>query len=74
MSFQQIEKPGWQPLFDAISKIMDGKFVEIEVMGLDLGDQFEVEWLPDVEWLPINGITYDPKDDVPYRRDRLGQS
>lgn len=60
MSFQLIEKPEWQTLFDGISKILDGKFVEIEVIGLDLGDQLEVEWLP------VNGITYDPKDDALY--------
>lgn len=60
MSFQRIEKPEWQTLFDATSRILEGKFVEIEVIGLSLGDQFEVEWLP------VNGITYDPKDDALY--------
>jgi uncharacterized protein YuzE len=60
MSFQLVQKPEWQTLFDAISKTLEGKFAEIEVMGLDLGDQLEVEWLP------INGITYDPKDEALY--------
>ena len=31
---------------------------EIEVASLTLGDQIEAEWLP------LLGITYDPKDDV----------
>jgi len=32
--------------------------VEIEVASLDLGDQVQAKWLP------LIGITYDPKDDV----------
>src|SRR5690606_13921285 len=60
MSYQLIEKAGWQSFFDGISRILEGKHVEIEVLGLDLGAQIQVEWLP------LNGITYDPKDDALY--------
>lgn len=34
-----------------------GKQAEIEVALLDIGDQIEAEWVP------LLGITYDPKDD-----------
>jgi hypothetical protein len=54
----KLEKSTWQPYFDAVSKILPGKRVEIEVAALNLGDQIEAEWLP------LLGITYDPKDDL----------
>ena len=55
---KKLEKSIWQPYFDAVSKILLGKRVEIEVAALNLGDQIEAEWLP------LLGITYDPKDDL----------
>lgn len=60
MSFQPIEKSKWHTFFDGVSKILASQLVEIEVVGLDLGDQFPVEWLP------LKGISYDPKDDALY--------
>src|SRR5436305_11733912 len=35
-----------------------GKRAEIEIASLAVGDQIEAEWLP------LLGITYDPKDDL----------
>ena len=54
----KLEKSQWQIYFDRISKILTGKRAEIEVASLKLGDQIEAEWLP------LLGITYDPKDDI----------
>ena len=54
----KLEKPQWSVYFDLISKALIGKRAEIEVASLKLGHQIEVEWLP------IYGISYDPKDDV----------
>lgn len=60
MSFEVIEKSKWQTYFDVLSRTLEGKRVEIEVIGIDLGDQLQVEQLP------LNGITYDPNDDSLY--------
>lgn len=54
----QLEKPRWQTYFDQVSKGLVGKQAEIEVNALNLGSQLEAEWVP------IYGITYDPKDDI----------
>jgi hypothetical protein len=48
----------WRPFFDQLSKGLLGKWVEIEVASLDLGDQVTAEWIP------MFGITYDSKDDL----------
>jgi hypothetical protein len=41
-----------------MSEVLDGKRVEIEVDALAIGSQIEAEWLP------VLGITYDPRDDI----------
>jgi hypothetical protein len=58
MSVRKLDKKEWKPFFDRISKIMEGKQVEIEVASLKLGDQVEAEWPP------LLGFAYDSKDDV----------
>lgn len=58
MTARKLEKKEWKPFFDGISKVLGVKQAEIEVLSLDLGDQIEAEWLP------LLGLTYDPKDDV----------
>jgi hypothetical protein len=54
----KLEKPIWRPYFDRVSKTLVGKRAEIEVAALNLGAQVEAEWLP------LIGITYDPKSDA----------
>ena len=54
----KLEKSQWRAYFDRTSKALVGKRAEIEVASLKLGDQIEAEWLP------LFGITYDPKDDI----------
>lgn len=58
MAISKLDKAAWRPYFDNISKaIGTGKRAEIEVESLPLGSQVEAEWLP------LLGISYDPKDD-----------
>jgi hypothetical protein len=58
MTIQRLEKQEWRPFFDVMSKLLEAKDVEVEVASLDLGDQTEAEWLP------LLGISYDPRDNV----------
>lgn len=60
MATQKLEKTAWQPYFDHVSKQLGAgsKQAEIEVASLKLGDQIEAEWVP------LLGISYDPKDDL----------
>jgi Family of unknown function (DUF5335) len=58
MTIRKLDKTNWRAFFDRLSKLPEGKQAEIEVASLALGDQVEAEWLP------LLGITYDPKDDL----------
>jgi hypothetical protein len=58
MPLTQLARPRWQAYFDRVSKTLGAKRVEIEVTGLGLGHQVEAEWIP------LLGLSYDPKDDV----------
>jgi hypothetical protein len=53
-----IPKAEWKGFFERMSKALLGKWAEIEVASLDLGDQIVAEWIP------LLGITYDSKDDL----------
>ncbi len=58
MTVRKLEKREWHPFLENISRLLEGKRAEIEVASLRLGDQIEAEWLP------LQGLAYDPKDDV----------
>jgi len=58
MALEKLDQSQWQSFFDRVSKELEAKEVEIEVEGLDLGDEVEAQWIP------FKGISYDPKDDV----------
>jgi uncharacterized protein DUF5335 len=58
MTARKLEKTQWRAFFDNLSKALQGEEAEIEVASLALGSQVEAEWLP------LYGITYDPKDDL----------
>lgn len=58
MATRQIEKEHWTHYFNNLSNVLGTELAEIEVAGLDLGDQVEAEWLQ------LNGVSYDPRDDV----------
>jgi len=58
MALKKLDSAQWKEFFDRVSKELGAKQVEIEVAGLDIGDEVEAEWIP------FTGISYDPKDDV----------
>jgi hypothetical protein len=58
--YRLLEKPRWANYFATITEALQGKRAEIEVAGLDLGDQIEAEHIV------LNGVTYDHKDDTLY--------
>ena len=58
MATQIIEKQRLKDYLDHFSSIIPTELTEIEVASLDLGDQVAAEWIP------LSGISYDPKDDV----------
>ncbi len=58
MSTQKIEKQRWIEYFDHLSSVTDKQLVTIEIAGLSIGDQTEVEDAP------FDGISYDDGDDV----------
>ena len=58
MTILALEKAEWHGYFDRMAKALRGKRAEIEVASLELGDQIEAEWVP------LLGVTYDPKSDV----------
>lgn len=58
MATVNVDKPVWKSYFDSISKLLQGKPVEIDVASLDIGVQ------PAAAWVPLFGITYDPQDDL----------
>jgi hypothetical protein len=58
MTVRKLDKANWHAFFDFISKLLEGKQVEVEVASLALGDHVAAEWLP------LLGLVYDPKDDL----------
>ncbi len=55
---QKLEKEQWYGFCNRMSKGLTGKRAEIEVASPDIGVQLEARWLP------LLGVTYDPKNDV----------
>ncbi len=58
MSIRKLEREDWGPFLGYLSKLFEGRQAEIETSSLALGEQVEARWLP------LIGLTYDPKDDV----------
>ena len=57
-SLRPIAKSEWRTFFDRISEALLGRWAEIEVASIDLGDTIVAEWVP------MLGITYDSRDDL----------
>lgn len=57
-NLRTLPQPEWRDFFDRTSRSLLGKWAEIEVASLRLGDQVIAEWIP------LLGITYDSRDDV----------
>jgi hypothetical protein len=58
MTIRKLDKSEWTKFFNAMSRPLENRQAEIEVASLAVGDQVEADWLP------LIGITYDPKDDI----------
>jgi hypothetical protein len=60
MASKKLEKTAWRTYLDHVSKqlVAGSKRAQIEVASLRIGDQIEAEWLP------LLGISYDPKNDL----------
>ncbi len=58
MSPSVLPRAEWSAFFANLSRLLQGKQAEIEVLSLALGDAVEAEWLP------LLGITYAPRNDL----------
>lgn len=61
MPFHQLPRARWQEFFDDLTRVIDRTTrVDIEVIGLDVGDQIEAQDMT------LNGLTYEAKSDTFY--------
>lgn len=58
MAVRDLPREEWESYLDAVSKQLKATEAEVEVAGLNIGDQVEAEWIK------CYGVSYDPKDDV----------
>lgn len=58
MATRKLDKTEWQAYFDRVAKTLGARSVEIEVASLNLGH------LVEADWVPLIGLSYDPRDDV----------
>ncbi|NPB07786.1 MAG: hypothetical protein GXN96_02520 [Aquificae bacterium] len=58
MATRQLPKQEWESYFDRFSKNLPAVEAQLEVVDREVGDQVEVEYSP------LTGVSYDPKDDV----------
>ncbi len=58
MGARKLERSEWERYFDNISKHLKGVEGQLEMISEEMGDQVEVEWTF------VEGLSYDPKDDV----------
>lgn len=54
----QLDKSRWQAATNLLSQSLHGQPARLEVVSEDIGDQTAVDWAP------LLGVTYDPKDDL----------
>jgi hypothetical protein len=58
VKFLPLPHDAWRDFFDGMTAIVRGKQVEIEVVGLDLGDEVQAEWVA------LTGLTYEPRQNT----------
>ena len=58
MATRTIEKSDWEAYLNHVSKELGACLAEVEVAGLDIGDQIEADWVT------LAGVSYDPKGDL----------
>jgi hypothetical protein len=54
----QLDKSKWQAAAELLSRNLRGQPARLEVVSEEIGDQIAVDWAP------LLGVTYDPKDDL----------
>jgi hypothetical protein len=57
-NLRSVPRAEWREFFDRMSRGLLGKWADIEIASLGLGDQILAEWVP------LLGITYDSHDDA----------
>lgn len=55
MASRQLAREQWKNYFDLISKQNKSAVVNVEVIGIEIGDQTEIKWQP------LKGLSHDPK-------------
>jgi hypothetical protein len=55
---RELSPEEWKSYFDRLSHQAEGTVIRMEVLGDELGDQIEMDWLQ------LDGITYDPKGGI----------
>jgi hypothetical protein len=58
MATQQLQRAQWAPYFDRVSRRLGAAAAQIETASLSVGDQINRKWAT------LNGLAYDPKDDI----------
>lgn len=58
MAAVTLERERWRDYFDEMARAGRAREVYVEVADLHVGDQVEFRWLP------LTGITFDPRSDV----------
>lgn len=53
-----VEKGNWREAADLLSRAIHGQMARLEVADATLGEQVAAEWAP------LEGVSYDPKDDL----------
>jgi hypothetical protein len=60
MSYSKIDRSRWKDFFDVFTRAIEGRLLELEIVGRDIGDQRYGSRLN------LSGITYDTIDDALY--------
>lgn len=54
----QLTRTRWHDFFEAASQAIAAQDARVEITGLGVGDRIAADWVP------LNGITYEPGDDT----------
>ncbi len=58
MATRKLEKSEWEGFFNEVTKHLKGVKAQLEFVSEELGDQVETEWSF------LEGLSYDPKDNI----------
>jgi hypothetical protein len=60
MEFLQLPHESWHGFFTDMTQAVRGRQIDVEIVGMDVGDEQEAEGVP------LSGITYEPVEDALY--------